>query len=117
LLDRALTWYQERGITIERVLTDNAFADRSRARRLVRARARVRRRFTRPYRPRTNGKAEAPIKTLLREWCYRFPSPRSAHRTRALPGYLRWYNQHRPHSSLGGRPPIIRVSHLCSQYT
>ena len=75
------------------------------------------RRYTRPYPPRTNGKAEALIKTLLREWAYRFAYPTSAHRARALPGYLRWYNRRRPHSSLGGRPPISRVSHLCGQYT
>jgi transposase InsO family protein len=115
-LERALAWYREQAITVERVLTDNAFAYRSRAWRLVCARHRVRRRFTRPYTPRTNGKAEALIKTLLREWCYRFAYPSSSHRARALPGYLRWYNQRRPHSSIGGRPPISRVSHLCSQY-
>jgi transposase InsO family protein len=85
--------------------------------RLVSARNRVRRRFTRPYRPRTNGKAEALIKTLLREWAYRFAYPTSQHRSRALPGFLRWYNHRRPHSSLGGRPPISRVSHLCGHYT
>jgi transposase InsO family protein len=116
-LARALAWYREREIVVERVLTDNAGAYRSRAWRLVCARNRVRRRFTRPYRPRTNGKAEALIKTLLREWAYRFAYPTSTHRARALPGYIRWYNQRRPHSSLGGRPPISRVSHLCGQYT
>lgn len=116
-LERALAWYRERGVLVERVLTDNAFAYRSRAWRLVCARQRVRRRFTRPYRPRTNGKAEALIKTLLREWCYRFAYPSSAQRTRALPGYLRWYNHRRPHSSLAGRPPISRISNVCGQYT
>jgi transposase InsO family protein len=115
-LERALAWYRQHGIVVERVLTDNAFAYRSRAWRRVCARNRVRRRFTRPYRPRTNGKAEALIKTLLREWCYRNPYPSSAHRARALPSYLRWYNHRRPHSSIGGRPPLSRVSHLCSQY-
>ncbi len=116
-LARALAWYSERGIVVERVLTDNAGAYRSRPWRLVCARNRVRRRFTRPYRPQTNGKAEALIKTLLREWAHRFAYPTSQHRSRALPGFLRWYNQRRPHSSLGGRPPISRVSHLCGQYT
>ena len=116
-LARALAWYREREIVVERVLTDNAGAYRSRAWRLVCARNRVRRRFTRPYRPRTNGKAEALIKTLLREWAYRFAYPTSEHRTRALAGFLRWYNQRRPHSSLGGRPPISRVSHLCGHNT
>ena len=116
-LARALTWYRGRGIAVERVLTDNAGAYRSRPWRLVCARNHVRRRFTRPYRPRTNGKAEALIKTLLREWAYRFAYPTSNHRSRALPGFLRWYNQRRPHSALGGRPPTSRVSHLCGHYT
>jgi transposase InsO family protein len=116
-LERALAWYRDHGIVVERVLSDNAGAYRSHAWRRVCARYRVRRRFTRPYRPRTNGKAEALIKTLLREWCYRLAYPTSAHRARALPGYLRWYNQRRPHSSLGGRPPTSRVSNLCGQYT
>jgi transposase InsO family protein len=116
-LARAIAWYRERGIAVERVLTDNAAAYRSQPWRLVCAGNRVRRRFTRPYRPRTNGKAEALIKTLLREWAYRFAYPTSNHRSRALPGYLRWYNHRRPHSSIGGRPPISRVSHLCGHYT
>jgi transposase InsO family protein len=116
-LARALAWYREQGIVVERVLTDNAGAYRSRAWRAVCARNRVRRRFIRPYRPQTNGKVEALVKTLLREWAYRFAYPSSDHRTRALPGFLRWYNRRRPHGSLGGRPPISRVSHVCGQYT
>jgi transposase InsO family protein len=74
-------------------------------------------RYTRPYSPWTNGKAEALIKTLLREWAYRFVYPTSTHRSRALNGFLRWYNKRRPHGSLGGRPPISRVSHLCGHYS
>jgi hypothetical protein len=61
-------------------------------------------------RPQTNGKAEALVKTLLREWAHRFAYPSSLHRARTLPGYLRWYNHHRPHNSIGGQPPISRVS-------
>ena len=90
-LERALAWYREQGLTIERVLTDNAGAYRSRPWRVVCARHRVRHRFTRPYTPRTNGKAEALIKTLLREWAHRFAYPTSAHRARALAGFIRWY--------------------------
>jgi transposase InsO family protein len=117
-LERALAWYAQHGITVERVLTDNAKAYRSsRAWRSVCARQRVRRRFTRPYTPRTNGKAEALIKTMLREWAYRFIYPSSQHRSRALPGWLRHYNRRRPHGSLAGKPPISRVSHLCGQYS
>ena len=112
-LRRAVAWYAEHGITVERVLSDNGNGYRSYAWATACAELGIGRRYTRPRRPQTNGKAEALVKTLLREWAYRFAYPSSAHRARALPGYLRWYNRHRPHSSLGGRPPISRVSHLC----
>jgi transposase InsO family protein len=115
-LERALAFYRQHEIVVERVLTDNAKAYSSRAWRTVCAQQRVRRRFTRPYRPQTNGKAEALIKTLLREWAYRFAYPSSHHRSRALPGYLRWYNRHRPHSALAAQPPLSRVADLCGHY-
>ena len=115
-LERAVAWYAEEGVAVERVLTDNAKAYHSHAWRDTCARLEIGRRYTRPYSPWTNGKAEALIKTLLREWAYRFAYPTSAHRSRALPGFIRWYNRRRPHNSLGGKPPISRVSHLCGQY-
>jgi transposase InsO family protein len=116
-LRRAVAWYAEREISVERVLTDNGNGYRSFAWRDACTQLGIQRRYTRPRRPQTNGKAEALVKTLLREWAYRFAYPSSAHRARALPGYLRWYNQHRPHSSLGGQPPISRVSHVCRSHT
>jgi transposase InsO family protein len=116
-LTRAVAWYAEQGITVERVLTDNAKAYHSHHWADTCSELEIGRRYTRPYSPWTNGKAEALIKTLLREWAYRFAYPTSAHRSRALPGYLRWYNQHRPHRSLAGRPPISRVSHVCGHYS
>jgi transposase InsO family protein len=116
-LARALAWYAEQGIQVERVLTDNAKSYHSHRWRDACAELQVERRYTRPYAPWTNGKAEALIKTLLREWAYRFVYPTSSHRARALPGYIRWYNKRRPHGSLGARPPISRVSHLCGQYS
>ena len=116
-LRRAVAWYADRGITIERVLSDNGNGYRSFAWRDACAELNIQRRYTRPRRPQTNGKAEALVKTLLREWAYRFAYPSSMHRARALPGYLRWYNQHRPHSSLGGRPPISRVSQVCGSHS
>jgi transposase InsO family protein len=109
-LRRAATWYGEHGIALERVLSDNGNGYRSRLWRTTCTELRIGRRYTRPRRPQTNGKAEALIKTLQREWAYRFAYPSSAHRAKALPGYLRWYNRHRPHSSLGGKTPITRVS-------
>ena len=117
-LQRAVSWFAgEHGIVIERVLSDNGHAYRSHAWRETCAGLGIERRYTRPYTPRTNGKAEAFIKTALREWAYRYAYPTSLHRTRALAGWVRWYNRRRPHSSLGNRPPISRVAQECGQYT
>jgi transposase InsO family protein len=112
-LERAVAWYQEQGVAIELLLTDNAKAYHSRAWLQASERLGLERRYTRIYRPRTNGKAERFIQTLLREWAYARSYRSSSARARALGGYLRWYNRRRPHSSLGARPPISRVSHLC----
>jgi transposase InsO family protein len=111
-LCRAHAWYAEHGINVERVLSDNGNGYRSHAWTAACAELGIQRRYTRPRRPQTNGKAEALVKTLLREWAYRFAYPSSRHRAKALNGYLRWYNRHRPHGSLGGRPPISRVSQV-----
>lgn len=111
-LRRALVWYREQGVEVRALLTDNGGAYRSRTFRTARLAAGLKHRFTRPYTPRTNGKAERFIQTLLRQWAYRYAYPSSDHRTRALPGWLRWYNRRRPHGSLGGLPPISRVSHV-----
>ena len=112
-LGRAVAWFAtEHAITIERVLTDNGHAYRSHAWRVRCAALGIERRHTRPYTPRTNGKAEAFIGTCLREWAYRYAYPTSTHRTRALSGWVRWYNRRRPHSSLGNRPPISRVAQV-----
>jgi len=116
-LERAVAWYEDRGILVERVLTDNAKAYHSRTWVEAAQRLEIARRYTRIYRPRTNGKAERFIQTLLAEWAYARSYPSSSARARALAGYLRWYNRRRPHSSLGARPPISRVSHLCGHDT
>jgi transposase InsO family protein len=116
-LRRAVAWYHDNRIEIERVLTDNAKAYHSGLWRDTCTELAISPRYTRPYSPWTNGKAEALIKTLLREWAYRFIYPTSEHRARALPSYARWYNRRQPHGSLAGRPPISRVSHLCGQYS
>jgi transposase InsO family protein len=112
-LERAVAWYRDHGVIVERVLSDNAKAYHSRAWAEATQQLAIERRYTRIYRPRTNGKAERLIQTLLREWAYTRSYPSSDSRARALPGYLRWYNRRRPHSALGARPPISRVSHLC----
>jgi transposase InsO family protein len=108
-LRRALSWFRRRGVLVERILTDNGSAYRSRLLAAVCRARRLGQRFTRPYTPRTNGKAERFIQTLLREWAYRVPYATSAHRTAALPRWLHYYNWHRRHSALRGQPPISRV--------
>ncbi|HKU71151.1 MAG TPA: IS481 family transposase [Burkholderiales bacterium] len=107
-LQRTLTWFRRRGIGIRRLLTDNALAYKAGVFAAVCRRWEVRQRFTRPYRPQTNGKAERFIQTLLREWAYRTPYRSSARRTAALRPYLRFYNHRRPHTSLGRRSPWMR---------
>jgi transposase InsO family protein len=107
-LRRTLTWFQRRGVRIRRLLTDNAMAYRARTFCAICRTWTVRQRYTRPYRPQTNGKAERLIQTLLREWAYRRPYPSSARRTTALRPYLRFYNHRRPHASLGRRSPWTR---------
>jgi transposase InsO family protein len=117
-LGRAVSWFAAaHGIRIERVLSDNGHAYRSRAWAERCTELGIERRYTRPYTPRTNGKAEAFIGTALREWAYRYAYPSSTHRTRALSGWVRWYNRRRPHSSLGNRPPISRVAQVRGYFT
>ena len=100
------------------MLTDNAFAYR----RSVQVRAAVAelgavQRFTRPYRPQTNGKAERFNRTLLAEWAYLRPSASNQERTAALDGWLHLYNHHRAHTALGGYPPISRVNNAPNSYS
>ncbi len=116
-LERALRWYRAQGIVVEEVMTDNGPAYISHAWRERCAQLGIRHLRTRPYRPQTNGKAERFIQTLLRSWAYGFAYPTSTHRTRALFGWLRWYNRRRPHGSLGGLPPLSRVSQVRGHYS
>ena len=105
----AIRYYRTLGVHFNRLLTDNGSAYRSRAfARLVR-RLGLRHRFTRPYTPRTNGKAERLIQTALREWAYARSYESSGERAAHLPQWLHHYNWHRPHASLGYKPPITRI--------
>jgi len=108
-LRRAVAWFRRRGVRAERVLTDNGSGYRSRIFAATCRALRLRHRRTRPYTPRTNGKAERFIRTLLREWAYGVAFATSAHRTGALPSWLHYYNWHRGHQALGGTPPISRL--------
>jgi transposase InsO family protein len=108
-LRRAVTWFARRGIVAQRVLSDNGSAYRSRLVAAACQALELSHRFTRPYTPRTNGKAERVIQTLLREWAYAVAYSSSAHRTAALARWLHYYNWHRPHTALNRQPPISRV--------
>ena len=110
-LRSAATWFATVGIgRIERVMTDNAMAyRRSHAWRTALADLDAQPRFTRSYRPQTNGKAERFNRTLADEWAYVRPFDSSAERTAALPDWLHTYNHHRSHTALGGLPPISRI--------
>lgn len=108
-LDRALAIFQTLGVRVERVLTDNGGNYRSHAVAAVAAIHGVRLKRTRPYRPQTNGKAEAFNKTLQREWAYVRLYGTNAERLAALPLFLQEYNGDRPHTALGGLPPLTRI--------
>lgn len=108
-LRRATAWFAERGIKVRRVMTDNGSNYVSKVFASACRRLHQRHIRTRPYTPRTNGKAERFIQTLLREWAYAQPYDHSTRRTAALVLYLRYYNQHRPHGSLNSLPPISRL--------
>ncbi|RZT84978.1 transposase IS481 family protein [Pseudonocardia sediminis] len=118
-LRRATTFFHDHGIThIERVMTDNALAyRRSRAWREALAEIGAQARFTRRYRPQTNGKAERFNRTLAEEWAYQRPFTSNDDRAAALPTWLHTYNHHRCHTAIGGNPPITRVNNAAGSYS
>lgn len=107
---RALRWFRRQGITVERVMTDNGSAYRSKPFRKALRRLAIRHIYTRPYTPKTNGKAERFIQTLLREWAYGLAHPSSDARNADLSRWLDWFNASRPHSALKGLPPLAAVN-------
>jgi hypothetical protein len=111
-LRRAVAWFKGMGITVERVLSDNGSCYRSGVHARACAELDMRHLFTRPSRPRTNGKAERFIQTLTNRWAYGAIYGSSAERTAALPGWLDHYNFRRGHGSLGHRPPAARLAEL-----
>jgi len=104
-LQRAAAFYAARGMRIERVLTDNGGAYRSRVYAAALDELGARHKRTRPYRPQTNGKVERLIKTLLAEWAYARPYRSNDERLEALPDWLDFYNHGRPHTALDGLTP------------
>ena len=114
-LARAAAWFASLGVRIERVMTDNAFAyTHCRAFQAALAELGARHLTTRPYRPRTNGKAERFIQTALREWLYGRPYASSAERATAMPAWLHWYNHHRPHAGIHAATPASKLNNLHS---
>jgi len=111
-LKRAIAFYARRGISVQRVMTDNGSAYRSAIHAVACRALGIRHLRTRPYRPRTNGKAERFIRTLLAGWAYGAIYGTSAERTAALDGWLWTYNHRRPHGSLSHKPPIARLNEL-----
>jgi transposase InsO family protein len=117
-LRRAVAWLQGYGVEVERVMSDNGACYRSRAHAEARRELGIRRHlFTRPYRPRTNGKAERFIQTLVDRWARGAVYGSSAERTAALPGWLNHYNFTRPHGSLAKKPPGSRLTNLAGNYS
>ena len=109
-LEAAIAFYATHRIRVRRVMTDNALAyRRSTQWRRVCQRHRIKHVFTKPYRPRTNGKSERFIRILLNEWGYARPYPSSASRRAALRPWINFDNHRRPHGSLGRQPPISRI--------
>ena len=117
VLRRAVAWYAERGVTTRRVLSDNGAAYRSHLWRDTCTELAVSPRRTRPYRPQTNGKIERFHRTLADRWAFRRFYSSESQRRKALPAFLHEYNHHRPHTALGGQPPITRLTNLSGQHT
>jgi transposase InsO family protein len=105
----ALRFFRAHGVKVQRVMTDNGVSFRSRRYAKALRLLKIKHLRTRPYTPKTNGKAERFVQTSLREWAYAQAYLTSDHRARYLPAWLHRYNWHRPHSSLKSKPPISRL--------
>jgi transposase InsO family protein len=108
-LRRSVAWFQDRGVIVQAVMSDNGSCYVSNRFKAACQKLKLRHLRTRPYRPRTNGKAERFIQTLLRGWAYKRPYPTSAQRTDRLPRFLNYYNLRRPHAALNKRTPAQRL--------
>jgi transposase InsO family protein len=108
-LERAVAWFADHGVVVQRVMTDNGTGYRAKVHAAAITRLGIKHLRTRPYRPRTNGKAERFIQSMLRECAYGAVYQNSAQRRTALRTWLTYYNCRRPHSALGHQPPITRL--------
>jgi transposase InsO family protein len=116
-LRRAVAWFAERGVAVQAVMTDNGACYLAHRYRQALAELGLRQLRIRPGRPRTNGKAERFIQTLLNEWAYVRIYGSSSERTAALAAFLRRYNYSRPHGSLGKQAPATRLNNLVGNYS
>jgi transposase InsO family protein len=112
VLQRAVAWFAEHGVTVERVLSDNGSCYRSFAWREACHDLAIVHKRTRPYRPQTNGKIERFHRTLADGWAYARLYESTGQRDAALPDWLHFYNHHRAHSAIGGRPPVTRLTNV-----
>jgi transposase InsO family protein len=117
VLRRAVGWFGTRGVSVERVLSDNGGCYRSHAWRNTCAELQIQPKRTRPYRPQTNGKIERFHRTMANEWAFARHYPNERTRRSALPAWLHTYNYHRQHSAIGKVPPITRLTNLPGQYS
>ena len=117
VLYRAVAWFNARGVTVERVLSDNGSCYRSKRWKQACAELGIKAKTTRPYRPQTNGKIERFHRTLADGWAFRRFYPSETARRAALPAWLHKYNHHRHHSAIGKVPPITRLTNLPGLYT
>lgn len=116
VLRNAVAWFAERGVTVQRVLTDNGGCYRSHLWRDTCAELAVTPKRTRPYRPQTNGKIERFHRTMVEGWAFKkFYNSESA-RLAALPAWIHEYNHHRPHSAIGKAAPITRLDNLAGHH-
>ena len=117
VLIRAVAWFAERGITVERVLSDNGSPYISHLWRDTCTELSIRHTRTRPRRPQTNGKVERFHRTLADGWGYARAYTSETERRAALTGWIHEYNHHRPHTACGNKPPITRLTNLSGQYS
>jgi transposase InsO family protein len=117
VLHRAVAWFAERGVVVERVLSDNGSAYRSYLWRDTCTELGITAKKSRPYRPQTNGKIERLHRTMADGWAYKKLYRSEDIRRAALSGWLHQYNHHRPHSALGGLPPISRLDNLAGHHS
>jgi len=117
VLRRAVAWFAARGVTTERVLSDNGSAYRSHVWRDACLELGITPKRTRPYRPQTNGKIERFHRTMADGWAFSRMFLSELARRQALPAWLHEYNHHRPHTAIGRRPPITRLTNLSGQYS